>query len=95
MNNSIVFPKYLGKLTNKSLDIFNFWTNDISKITNSLDPDETHSRKILSIKIIKLCANSICKLLAKISNDCLKEENLLLIRKKAYVVPFQKKMDKQ
>ena len=61
LNNSSVLPKNLAKLTNKSLDTVNFKTDDISKIINNLDPKKAHGHDMLSIRIIKLCGNSICK----------------------------------
>ena len=72
LNNSSVLPNNLAKLTNKSLDTVNFSTDDISKIINNLDPNKAHGHDMLNIRIIKLCGNSICKLL-QIFNDCLKE----------------------
>ena len=66
-------PNNLAKLTNKPLDTVNFSTDDISKIINNLDPNKTHGHAIVSIRMIKLCENSICKPLSIIFNDCLKE----------------------
>ena len=88
-------PKILIKLSNKLLDTVNFSTDDISKIINNLDPNETYSHNILSIRMIKLCANSICKPLSIIFNDYLMERKCPFDWKKAHVVPIQKKGDKQ
>ena len=66
-------PNNLAKLTNESLDTVNFSTDDISKIINNLDPNKAHGHDMLSIRMIKLCGNSICKPLSIIFNDCLKE----------------------
>ena len=73
LNNSSILPNKLAKLTNKSLDTFNFSTDDVSKITNNLDPNKTHDHDMLSIRMIKLCGNSICKPLSITFNDYLKE----------------------
>ena len=75
LNNSSVLPNNLAKLTNKSLDTVNFSTDDISKIINNLDPNKAHGHDMLSIRMIKLCGNSIWKPLSIIFNDCLKEGN--------------------
>ena len=48
LNNSSVLPDNLAKLTNKSLDLVNFSTNDISKIINNLDPNKAHGHDMLS-----------------------------------------------
>ena len=85
LNNSSVLPNNLAKLTNKSLDTVNFSTDDISKIINNLDPNKAHGHDMLSIRMIKLCGNSICKLLSMIFNDCLKEGKFPSDWKKAHV----------
>ena len=95
LNNSSVLPSNLAKLTNKSLDTVNFSTDDISKIINNLDPNKAHGHDMLSIRMIKLCGNSICKPLSIIFNDCLKEGKFPSDWKKAHVVPVHKKGDKQ
>ena len=89
LNNSSVLPNNLAKLTNKSLDTVNFSTDDISKIINNLDPNKAHGHDMLSIRMIKLCGNSICKPLSIIFNDCLKEGKFPW--KKAHVVLFTRK----
>ena len=95
MNNSSVLLNNLAKLTNESPDTFNFSTDDISKITNNLDPNKAHGHDMLSIRMIKLCGNSICKPLSIIFNDCLKEGKFPSDWKKAHVVSVHKKGDKQ
>ena len=89
----------LAKLTNKSVDIVNFSTDDISKIMNkeqimNIDANEAHGHDMLSIRTIKLCGNSICKPLSIICNDYLKERKISSDWKKAHVLPVHKKGDK-
>ena len=50
---------------------------------------------MLSIRMIKLCGNSLCNPLSIIFNDCLKEGKFPSDWKKAHVVSVQKKGDKQ
>ena len=88
-------PDNLAKLTNKSLDSVNFSTDDIFKILNNLDPNKAHSHDMFSIRMIRLCGNSVCKLLSIIFNDCLKEGKFPSDWKKAHVVPVHKKGDEQ
>ena len=95
LNNSNVLHNNLAKLTNISLDTVNFSTGDISKIINNLDLDKAHGHDMLSIRMIKLCGNSICKPLSIIFNDCLKVGKFLSDWKKAHVVPVHKKGDRQ
>ena len=63
-------PNNLAKLTNKSVDTFNLSTDDISR---HLDPNKSHGHDMLSIQMLKLCGNSVCKPVSIIFNDCLKE----------------------
>ena len=84
-----------AKLTNKSLDSVNFSTDDISKIINDLDPNKAHVHDMLSMQMIKLCGNSICKPLSITFNDSLKEGKFPSDWKKARAVPVHKKGDKQ
>ena len=95
LNNSNVLHNNLAKLTNISLDPVNFSTGDISKIINNLDLDKAHGHDMLSIRMIKLCGNSICKPLSIIFNDCLKVGKFLSDWKKAHVVSVHKKGDRQ
>ena len=50
---------------------------------------------MLSVRIIKLCGNSICKPLSIIFNDCLNKGKFPHEWKKANVVPVHKKGNKQ
>ena len=95
LNNSNVLHNNLAKLTNVSLDTVNFSTGGISKIINNLDLDKAHGHDMLSIRMIKLCGNSICKPLSIIFNDCLKEGKFPSDWEKAHVVPVHKKGGKQ
>ena len=61
LNNSSALPNNLAKPTNKSLDTVNFSTDDVSKIINNLDPNKANSHNTLSIRMIKLCENSLFK----------------------------------
>ena len=95
MNNSNVLPNNLAELTNESLDTVNFSSDDISKIINNLDPNKAHGHDMLSIRMLKLCWNSICKPLSIIFNDSLKEGKFPFDWKKTHVVPVHNKGDKQ
>ena len=84
-------PNNLTKLTNESLDSVHFSFDDIFKMTNNLDLNKSHGHDMLSIRMIKLCGNSICKPLSITFNDCLKEEKFPSDWEKAHVVPVHKK----
>ena len=60
-----------------------------------LDPNKAQGQDMLSIRMIKLCGNSICKPLSIISNDYLNEGKFPYEWKKANLVPVCKKGNKQ
>ena len=71
--------------------------NEIKKLINkknSAYKSYCRGHEMLSIKMIKLCGNSICKPLSIIFNDCLQEGKFPSDWKKAHVVFAQKKGDK-
>ena len=71
MNNNIVLPVDPPQLTTIYLDSINILSSDIAQI--HIDQNKVHDHYMLSIRVTKLCKNSICKPLSKISNDCLNE----------------------
>ena len=95
LSNSKVLPTDLHQLTNKCLDSIHFLSIDIAKIINHLDSNKVLGHDMLSIRMIKLCGNSICKPLSIIFNDCLNEGKFPHEWKKANVVPVYKKGNKQ
>ena len=78
LNNSSVLTNILAKLTYESLDTVNFSTDDIFNMTNNLDTNEAHDHDMLSIRMMKLCRNSIWKPLSIIFNDFLMEGKFLV-----------------
>ena len=73
LSNNSVLPTNLPQLTSKCLDSIHFLSSDIAKIISRLDPNKAHGHDMLSIRMIKLCGNSICKPLSIIFKDCLNE----------------------
>ena len=71
--------------------ISHLMTKWFPKIINDLDPNKAHGHDMLSIRMIKLCGNSICKPLSIIFNDCLSEGKFLSDWKKAHVALVLKK----
>ena len=95
LSNNSVLTTDLPQLTNKCLDSINFLSSDITKIIIHLDPNKAHGHDMLSIQIIKLCGNPICKPLLLIFNDFLNEGKFLHEWKKANFVRVHKKGNKQ
>ena len=61
-----------------------------------LDPNKAHDHDMIRIRMIKICGNAICKPLQLIFRSCIIENGELLSeQKKANVVPFHKKGNKQ
>ena len=82
--------------TRKQMPWFNsFFEQWHAKIISHLDPNKAHAHDMLSIRMIKLCRNSICKALSVIFNDRLHEGKFPHEWKKANVVPVHKKRNKQ
>ena len=71
LSNNRVLPTDLPQLTNKCLDSIHFLSSDIAKINSHLYPNKAYGHDMLSIRMIELCGNSVCKSLSTISNDCL------------------------
>ena len=71
--------------------MLHFLSSDIAKTISYLNPNKAHGHDMLSIWMIKLCGNSICKPLSIIFNDCLNKGSFPHKWKKANVVPVHKK----
>ena len=61
-------PEYL---TQSRLPSVTFSEDDIEKMIQNLDPNKVHGHDQISIRMLKLCSNSICKPLKIIFNRCL------------------------
>ena len=95
LSNNSVLPTNPPQLTSKCFDSIHFLSSDIVKIISRLDPNKAHVHDMLSIRMIKLCGNSICKPLSIIFKDCLYEGKFPHEWKKANVAPAHKKGNKQ
>ena len=94
INNSTILSQCPQKL-NESLHSITFEINDIEKIIKNLDPNKSHGHDMLSIRMLKLCGESIYKPLNLIFKSCLETGQFPSDWKKANVVPVFKKGDKQ
>ena len=91
MKNSSVFPGDLLKLADKFPDSIYFSASDIAEIISNLIKVEGHN--MLCIQMIKLCGNSVYKLLSMMFNDCMNEGKYSSEWKKVNFVPLHKKID--
>ena len=94
INNSKILSECSRK-SNESLSSITFEINDIEKIIKNLDPNKSHGHDMLSIRMLKLCDESIYKPLNLIFKSCLETGQFPSDWKKANVVPVFKKGDKQ
>ena len=93
IQNPSVLPP-LKYRTNKKLNSFSIIEKDISLIIKALDSSKAHGYDNLSIKMIKLCEESIVIPLKIIFEESLECGVFPEIWKKANVVPVHKKEDK-
>ena len=90
-----VFPTDLRQLTNKCLDSIHLLSSNITKINTHLDPNKAQGHDMLSIRMRKLCGNSIGKAVLLIFNDPLNDGKFTHEWKKANVALVRKKGNKQ
>ena len=85
----------LPQLTSKCLDSIHVSSSNIGKIISHLDPNKAHGYDTLSIRIIKLCGNSIFKPLSIIFSDYLNEGKFPHEWKNANIVSIHTKGNKE
>ena len=61
IKNDSKLPSYLYYKTDNRLSAVNFSIDDITKILQNLDPNKAHGHDKISIRMLQLCGNSICK----------------------------------
>ena len=61
IKNDTKLPSHLNYKTDNRFLTVNFSIDDIAKILQNLDPNKAHGDDKISIYILKLCGNSICK----------------------------------
>ena len=86
---------HLNYKTDTCLPALNFPIDDIAKILKSLDPNKAHGHNKISIRMLQLCRNSVCKPLEFIFQQAMESGSFLSESKKENVVPIHKKDDTQ
>ena len=95
ISNGSVLPSELPWRTDSTLSTCHFAKEDILRIINNLDPNKAHDHDEISIRILKICGDSVCRPLNIIFKTCLRTGKFPLEWKKANIVPIHKKGDKQ
>ena len=71
LRNKSELPATLSKKTRESLTTIDVSNNDILKIIRNLDTNKTHGHDLISVRMVKICDDSICKSLELIFQSCL------------------------
>ena len=88
---SSVLPTDFELFRDKSFSNIIFTDNDVGRIISSLDPNKAHGHDMMSIRLLKICGNSINKPLGLIFRACLEHGIFSQNWKKPIVVPIHKK----
>ena len=95
LSNCSSLPSSLDLETEARLTSINFSDNDILKIIRSLDINKAHGHDDISVRMVKICDDSIKKPLSIIYKNCIKTGIYPNAWKKSNIVLVHKKGDKQ
>ena len=95
ISNNSSLPNYINYTTEKRLSTVTISVDDIGKIIQNLDSNKAHGHDNISIRMLKICGNSIYKPLEIIFRQALLTGMYPPDWKKGNIVPVQKKRDKQ
>ena len=95
INNNSVLSSTFNHLNDDKLSSFNISSEVIFQLIKNLDPNKAHGHDEISVKMLKLCAPSICKPLTLLFENCFTSGEFPNVWKKSNIVPVHKKGDKQ
>ena len=95
ISNGSFLPSELQLRIDSTLSSCHFAKEDILRIINNLDPNKVQGHDEMSIRMLKICGDSICRPLNIIFKTCLRASKFPLEWKKANIVPIHNKGDKQ
>ena len=95
LSNRSSLPSSLDLETEARLTSISLLGNDILKIIRSLDINKTHGHDDISVRMVKICDDSIKKPLSIIYKNCITTGIYPNAWKKSNIVPVHKKGDKQ
>ena len=95
IKNDSQLPTVLRLATEKCLSNLDFPIEDITKSIQALDPNKAHGHDNISIRMLKICGDTISKPFGLIFKQCLETGRFLSEWKKGNIVPIHKKGDKQ
>ena len=86
------FPTSLSFRTDKRLSSITFSEKDIGTVSQGLDHNKIHGHDNISIRMLKICGDTICKPLEMIYSQALTSGSFPSEWKKGNIVPIHKKM---
>ena len=92
LRNKSKLPATLSTKIRESLTTVDFSNNDFLKIIRNIDPNKAHGHDMISIRMVKICDDSICKPLKLIFQSCLESGKFPSEWKKANLVPIHKRV---
>ena len=95
ISNGSVLPSELSLQADSTLSTSYFAKEDILRRIKNLDPNKAHDYDEISIRMLKICGDSICRSLNIILKTCLRTGKFHLQWKKANISSIHKKGDKQ
>ena len=95
IKNDSKLPSHLNYKIDNRLSAVNFSIDVIAKILQNLDLNKAHCHDKISIRMLQLCGNSICKPLELILRQAMESGSFPSEWQKGNVVPIHKKDDKQ
>ena len=94
VENSSKLPTDSSKRTNNLLSTISFTKDDIANIIKNLNPNKAHGFDMISIRMLKICGDSILKPLELIFKSCIESGKFPIEWKKANV-PVHRNNNKQ
>ena len=91
LKNGSKLPTNLRYVTDKRLRTINFTADNIEKIIESLNPNKAHGHDNISIRMFKICGDTICKPLELIFKQALTTGVFPSEWKKGNIVPLLQK----
>ena len=92
VENTSKLPTDSLKRTKNFLSTISFNKDDIAKIIKNLHPNKAHGFDMISIRMLKICVDSILKPLELIFKSCIESGKFPIKWRKANVVPVHKKI---
>ena len=92
---SSALPAKISYMTKDRIKTLCFCKSDVIKLIKALDVSKAHGHDGISVKMIKICADSIAHPITLIFQNSLAAGTFANDWKKANIVPIHKKNDKQ